>query len=83
MIGNAWEWVADWYFGLEPPTEMQIDPTGPKRGLAKIKKGGSFLEGKKSYRYRIAARTAATPKTAIYDVGFRCAKSASDGESTS
>jgi len=41
MSGNVWEWVWDWYGPYD--YARQRDPTGPKSGLEKIKRGGSYL----------------------------------------
>ena len=40
MIGNAWEWVNDWY--SEYTRAPQTDPTGPASGTARIIRGGYF-----------------------------------------
>lgn len=80
MIGNVWEWVEDWW-SVNHVTELQIDPTGPAFGIEKVKKGGSFLCHKSfCYRYRTVARFPSTPDSATQNVGFRCARSASETE---
>jgi formylglycine-generating enzyme required for sulfatase activity len=43
MYGNVSEWVEDWAGPL--PIEPAIDPVGPKTGLQKIRRGGSFDYG--------------------------------------
>jgi formylglycine-generating enzyme required for sulfatase activity len=40
MIGNAWEWVADWYAPFT--TNTVVDPTGPATGHCRVGKGGGF-----------------------------------------
>jgi formylglycine-generating enzyme required for sulfatase activity len=40
MLGNAWQWVADWY-GSYPPG-AQTDPSGPASGQYKEPRGGSW-----------------------------------------
>jgi sulfatase modifying factor 1 len=78
MIGNAWEWVFDWW-GIDHSDmlgSININPTGPQQGTEKVKKGGSFLCHKSfCYRYRNAARFKSSIDSATQNVGFRCAKS--------
>ena len=73
MIGNVWEWVEDWFtvsHNLHPPKNYK----GPKRGVDKVKKGGSFLCHRSfCYRYRSVARYATTPDSATLNSGLRCA----------
>ena len=54
MLGNAWEWTADWhsdsYYAASPPR----DPTGPPEGDVRVRRGGSWhtwaLYARCSYR---------------------------------
>jgi hypothetical protein len=67
MQGNVSEWVADWY----APYEMtpQTDPTGPKEGTHRVRRGGSFsILGKNCI---VAKRNKMKPDRAKADVGFR------------
>ena len=74
IIGNAWEWVSDWWT-IDHPTEIQTNPTGPAFGQEKVKKGGSFLCHKSfCYRYRCAARYKTSIDSATQNSGLRCAK---------
>ena len=83
MIGNAWEWVEDW-FTIDHQTASGegnyiVNPRGPLEGTEKVKKGGSFLCHRSfCYRYRIAARYATTPDSATLNSGFRCARNSND-----
>ena len=42
MMGNAWEWVADWYAADTYTSEQRTDPTGPAEGRSKVRRGGSY-----------------------------------------
>lgn len=89
MIGNVWEWVADWHspvyhrrLGSDRCTSggecgtAAVDPQGPPSGEAKVKKGGSYMCHRTyCYRYRTAARSFNTPDSSSSNLGFRCAVS--------
>jgi sulfatase modifying factor 1 len=79
MVGNAWEWVADWWKinhvpAAKTPEEAVVNPMGGRQGTDKVKKGGSFMctEGY-CFRYRCAARSQNTPDSSASNLGFRCA----------
>ncbi|XP_030586336.1 formylglycine-generating enzyme [Archocentrus centrarchus] len=72
MVGNAWEWTADWWT-VHHTTDPQHNPTGPPSGTDKVKKGGSYMCHRSyCYRYRCAARSQNTPDSSASNLGFRC-----------
>lgn len=76
MVGNAWEWVADWYeasYGASyqgQPTAQ--NPQGPASGDRKVVRGGSWNSNVASAR--AASRAGSPPQERYFDVGFRCAR---------
>ncbi len=42
MLGNAWEWVADWYADDAYTAQLRTDPQGPGDGVARVRRGGSY-----------------------------------------
>lgn len=74
VAGNVWEWCADWFSPIHPADAPRLNPTGPRRGDARVVRGGSYL-CHHSYcnRYRVAARSANTPDSSTGNTGFRVA----------
>jgi formylglycine-generating enzyme required for sulfatase activity len=68
MIGNSWQWVADWYgpYSAGP----QIDPTGPPSGEVKEPKGGSW--GTAAKLVRASARSTVEIGHRGNKLGMRC-----------
>jgi len=79
MIGNAWEWVNDWWGIRHPPASERVydNPTGPpqpNQAQDKVKKGGSYMcHDSYCYRYRNSARSQNSADSAASNLGFRCA----------
>ncbi len=72
MLGNAWEWVADWYGWYSGGIE--IDPRGPDSGLRRVFRGGGA--GNSRGASRASARLAAVPSKTYRTLGFRLVRSA-------
>ena len=71
VVGNVWEWVAD-YYGPYTKDEQQ-NPKGPPSGEERVIRGGSWNASlapwvRPTFRYK------AVPGERSYGVGFRCAK---------
>ncbi|MFZ5896761.1 MAG: SUMF1/EgtB/PvdO family nonheme iron enzyme [Myxococcota bacterium] len=72
VVGNVWEWVADWD-GAYSAAEAQ-NPTGPANGERKVIRGGAW-NGSYASWLRPSFRYAQDPKAVSHGIGFRCAKS--------
>jgi len=74
MVGNTWEWCADWFSADYHRDGPRVAPTGPPDGTARVMRGGSYL-CHESYcnRYRVAARSSNTPDSSTGNIGFRVA----------
>ncbi len=69
MLGNAWEWVADWHgedYYARSPTE---DPPGPPAGNVRVRRGGSWHTW--ALYARCSFRNWNTPQTRYTLVGMR------------
>jgi formylglycine-generating enzyme len=72
LVGNVWEWCADYFHPQWHQTATRVNPVGPSSGTARVMRGGSYLcHASFCFRYRNAARTANTPDSATGNIGFR------------
>lgn len=75
MIGNTWEWTADWFHPTYHVLATKLNPVGPRYGTARVMRGGSYLcHDSYCNRYRNAARTSNTPDSATTNLSFRCVR---------
>lgn len=72
MIGNVWEWCADWFDAGYYLRSPRRGPRGPVRGTTRVLRGGSYLcHDSYCNRYRNAARSSNTPDSSMGNAGFR------------
>lgn len=72
VVGNVWEWVADWYDAQYYARSPLRNPLGPLSGHLRVVRGGAWVVAdprqlRCSYRHKVPADTYS------YSIGFRIA----------
>jgi len=71
IVGNVFEWVADWYGGDYYAASPSQNPMGPAEGQYKVMRGGSWQFSQNTTL--VTAREVSNPEMYNDSVGFRCA----------
>jgi len=69
LIGNAEEWVNDFYATY--PTDTLTSPTGPQEGVYKQKRGGSWYRHDNNMPFSAYRYNTNYQYTCYFDIGFR------------
>jgi formylglycine-generating enzyme required for sulfatase activity len=71
MLGNVWEYVADWWSVVEYGNPPDSNPLGPASGTYKVVRGGDYASIKKTMLW---ARSSIELTSDAWNYGFRCVR---------
>ena len=71
MVGNVWQWCADYFNETYYRHSDKKNPQGPKKGTNRVRRGGSW-NVIQPFRLRVSNRGALPPNTSVPNLGFRC-----------
>lgn len=79
VVGNVWEWTADWYAPDTYVASDKTNPVGPRSGDTRVARGGSwFCSDNYCGAFNTHYRGSSPPTHAFNNVGFRCASDVAD-----
>ena len=70
MLGNVWQWTADWNGATYRAQQEDTDPKGPAEGDRRVIRGGSWVLN--LHVVHGSNRNAHAPSLRYYNIGFRC-----------
>ena len=70
MLGNVYQWTADWHGESYYTPQATTDPSGPPSGQSRVVRGGSWSS--LSQFVRASYRGWSVPSNRVSRVGFRC-----------
>jgi formylglycine-generating enzyme required for sulfatase activity len=71
MLGNVYQWTADWYDVDYYGRSESTNPVGPPGGTMRVLRGGSWYYGSRAER--VSNRIGSVPENYPLSFGFRCA----------